>query len=107
MIPKRAVSAFLATVFSLALLLSFRTPDPTSLLASSTDAPGGSAIVGAPTAPEPTASASGAPAASVPSDPPIAAATGLADGTVTGPVVSTRYGTSRSRSRSTAAASSK
>ncbi len=91
MIPKRAMSAFLATVFSLALLLSFRTPGATSLVGSSTDGSDGSAIVGVPTMPEPTTSSSAAPtpAASAPAG---GAAATYVDGTVTGPVVSTRYG---------------
>ncbi|MGK2850222.1 MAG: FMN-binding protein [Candidatus Limnocylindrales bacterium] len=104
MIPKRAISAMLTTVFALALLLSFKTPAAPDLASSTT---AGIAVVGqptpnvgsatAPTAPTTTtapAATSGsttgptAPAATIAP----AAAAALVDGTVTGPVVTTRYG---------------
>jgi uncharacterized protein with FMN-binding domain len=86
MIPKRALGALLTTVFALALLLSFKTPTSPGP-ADSTAAD--SAIVG-----EPTASAEATPAPAATADTAGgAAATGVyADGTVTGPVVSTRFG---------------
>lgn len=84
MIPKRALGAFLATVLALALLLSFKTPASPDLAASTATDP---AIVGEPTASadptaEPTASAAGGATST----------SAYIDGTVTGPVVSTRFG---------------
>lgn len=78
MVPKRAISAIVTTLLALALLLSFKTPESPALAApSAADA----AIVGSPTA-------TGSPETGT-SDTTAAA---YVDGTVTGPVVSTRYG---------------
>ncbi len=84
MIPKRALGALLTTVFALALLLTFKTPTSPGLAASTSS---DSAIVGEPTAPaDPTA----APTPSAAGD--ATSTSEYADGTVTGPVVSTRFG---------------
>lgn len=105
MIPKRAISALVTTVFALVLLLSFKTPESPGL-ASSTSSD--TAIVGAPTttqAPTATSGTSGtatdagttgtteataAPTAAPTQD--TTTTSGYADGTVTGDVVSTRFG---------------
>jgi uncharacterized protein with FMN-binding domain len=100
MIPKRAVGALVTTAFALALLFSFKTPGGETLARTS-----GSdvAIVGAPptstpgSSPTPgSASTSGsAPsAAATPTPTPTSGTTTAAyrDGTVQGPVISTRYG---------------
>jgi len=85
MIPKRAISALIATAFALALLFSFKTPATPALGGSTTS---GTAIVGQPT---PSAdSKTAAPAAT--GTPATVATPAYVDGTVTGPVVSTRYG---------------
>jgi len=91
MIPKRAVSALVTTLFSLALLLSFKTPESPALAApSAADA----AIVGtatpAPTTDSANPSAAAAPATGGTDTTTTAAA--YVDGTVTGPVVSNRFG---------------
>lgn len=93
LVPTRAVSALAVTVLGLALLFSFRTPDAAALLAP---ADGGSAVVG-----QPPATADGSLGKPVPATTPApattpvpsgAAATTYVDGTVTGPVISMRYG---------------
>lgn len=103
MIPKRAISAMLTTVFALALLLSFKTPEAPALAGSTTS---GTAIVGQPTpavgstsaplattAPSTTTDAGAASPAPAAVDTPTTVATvAYVDGTVTGPVVSTRFG---------------
>lgn len=86
MIPTRALTALVATVFALALLLSFKTPDTGSLAAGAT---ADSAIVGEPTmAPSDTPSA--ADTTSQPTSPTTAGT--YADGTYMGSVVRTRFG---------------
>jgi uncharacterized protein with FMN-binding domain len=109
MIPKRALGALVTTVLALALLLSFRTPDAPTLEASTGSE---SAVVGQPSAtasaaPETTtgtttdtttdttgAGTTGSTATSTPapSQDTASATTAYADGTVTGDVISTRYG---------------
>ena len=98
MIPKRAVGSLLTTVFALALLFGFKTPESPSLTASTSP---DTAVVGHPSAtiPARTATPTGAPTStttrtSVPSSTATATATASAyvDGTVAGPVVSTRFG---------------
>jgi uncharacterized protein with FMN-binding domain len=97
MIPKRAVGALVTTAFALALLFSFKTPGGETLARTS-----GSdvAIVGAPptstpgSTPTPSTSGS-APTATAAPTPTTASGTKTAayrDGTVQGPVISTRYG---------------
>jgi len=96
MIPKRAVGALVATVLSLALLLSFKTPDAADIATSTTS---DTAIVGTPApaadvpgttvAPVDDGSTS-APVTRAPTDAAVASA--YRDGTVTGEVISTRYG---------------
>jgi uncharacterized protein with FMN-binding domain len=83
MIPKRAVGALLSTALGLVLLLSFKTPE-TAGLASSTGTD--QAVVGQP--------AGGTSQTGRTSQAATGAQTtsGYADGTVTGQVVSTRYG---------------
>ncbi len=84
MIPKRALGALLTTVVALALLLSFKTPTSPGLAASTSS---DSAIVGEPTASaDPTAAPTASAAAGA------TAAGEYIDGTVTGPVVATRFG---------------
>ena len=104
MIPKRAVGALVTTAFALALLFSFKTPGGETLARTS-----GSdvAIVGAPPTSTPGSSptpGSASTSGSSPSAAPSAAATptptptsgtttaAYRDGTVQGPVISTRYG---------------
>ena len=102
MIPKRAVGAIVTTAFALALLFSFKTPGGETLARTS-----GSdvAIVGAPPTSTPSStptpgstSTSGstpnATAAPTPTPTPTSGAKTAAyrDGTVQGPVISTRYG---------------
>lgn len=90
MIPKRAVSALLTTVFALALLFSFKTPAVSSLAGTSSS---GLAIVGQPTAPSTSTPTS--PTASTSTSTSTAPATTGAiyrDGTVTGSLVTTRFG---------------
>jgi uncharacterized protein with FMN-binding domain len=101
MIPKRAISALLTTAFALVLLLSFKTPQSPGLAASTTS---GTAIIGDP-------AATAAPATTDASAPPDGAtaesgtatatpaptqgtttASAYSDGTVTGSLVSTRFG---------------
>lgn len=107
MIPKRAISAFATTVVALALLLSFKTPEGPSLAGSLSSA---TAIVGqrtpasaGPVSASPSDTTAGStatvgPATTAPTGPsatPTDAAPTTAafvDGTVTGPVVSTRFG---------------
>jgi uncharacterized protein with FMN-binding domain len=92
MIPKRAVSALLTTVFALALLFNFKTPDDLAVSGTATggavavgDPPGASADTGA------TSGAASTPDAGVAAAP--SATTGTySDGTATGSVVSTRFG---------------
>jgi len=82
MIPKRALGALLTTLLALALLLTFRTPESLPLAGSDS---ADTAIVGSPspstTVTTPTTGGTE----------PTAAGTYI-DGTVTGPVVSNRYG---------------
>lgn len=91
MIPKRAISAFATTVVALALLLSFKTPEGPALAGSLSSA---TAIVGqrTPASSEPvsTATAPIGPSATPTDAAPKTAA--FVDGTVSGPVVSTRFG---------------
>jgi uncharacterized protein with FMN-binding domain len=94
MIPKRALGALLTTVFALALLLSFKTPASPDLAASTSS---DSSIVGEPTAsatPSATAdTATTTDATPAPTATDAPATTGAyIDGTVAGPVVSTRFG---------------
>ena len=96
MIPKRAVGSLLTTVFALALLFGFKTPESPSLTASTSP---DTAVVGHPSAtiPARTATPTGAPTStttrtSVPSSTATATASAYVDGTVAGPVVSTRFG---------------
>ncbi len=109
MIPKRALSATAITVFALALLLSFKTPEAPSLAASNS---ADSAIVGQPATPAPTSATTanagttsttgdgtttdggttGATTTPAPTQGTTDTAGGYADGTVTGDVVSTRFG---------------
>jgi uncharacterized protein with FMN-binding domain len=91
MIPKRAVSAVVTTLFALTLLLSFKTPESPALAGpSAADA----AIVGTAT-PAPTTDATNPAVTAAPvtggTDPTTTAAT-YVDGTVTGPVVANRFG---------------
>jgi uncharacterized protein with FMN-binding domain len=90
MIPKRAISAAVTTLFALVLLLSFKTPASPALAApSAADA----AIVGTGT-PTPTSTSTTGTAATNPT-PAATSTTTLGtyvDGTVTGPVVSNRFG---------------
>ena len=117
MIPKRAISALVTTVFALVLLLSFKTPESPGL-ASSTSSD--TAIVGAPTTTQAPTATSGTSGTATDagttgttedrgphrgSDQDTTTTAGYADGTVTGDVVTTRFGASRSRSRSPAAGS--
>jgi uncharacterized protein with FMN-binding domain len=100
MIPKRAVGALVSTAFALALLFSFKTPGGETLAQTS-----GSdvAIVGAPptstpgSSPAPgSSSTSGATTNATPNATPTPTAgaknAAYRDGTVQGPVISTRYG---------------
>ncbi len=115
MIPKRALSAAAITVFGLALLLSFKTPEAPSLAASNS---ADSAIVGQPATPAPTSDTTAdagttsttvdagttgdtgttddgttaATATPAPTQGTTDTTSGYADGTVTGDVVSTRFG---------------
>lgn len=96
MIPKRAVGALITTVFALALLLSFRTPSSPGLAASTTS---DTAIIGEPAAtatPVPAtddgSAATATPEATQDESTDTAATSGYVDGTVTGSVVSTRFG---------------
>jgi uncharacterized protein with FMN-binding domain len=78
MVPKRAIGAIVTTLLALALLLGFKTPESPALAApSAADA----AIVGSPT-----------PTGSTETETRGTTAAAYVDGTVTGPVVSTRYG---------------
>jgi len=111
MIPKRAVGALVTTVLALALLLSFKTPDGPALEAttgsdtavvgqpspSATPAPQATtdAASGAGTTTSESGGAADAPTATAPPAPTqdTSTATGAyVDGTVTGDVVSTRFG---------------
>ena len=100
--PKRAVVAIAATALALVLLFSFKTPDAPGIAGSQGSSVNG---VGAPiqaqtSAPQSTRApaATAAPRATTPgatqapAATPAPAAGKLADGTVAGPVVSTRYG---------------
>jgi uncharacterized protein with FMN-binding domain len=100
MIPKRAVGALVTTAFALALLFSFKTPGGETLARTS-----GSdvAIVGAPPTSTPsspptpgsTSTSGSTPNATAAPTPTTASGTKTAayrDGTVQGPVISTRYG---------------
>jgi uncharacterized protein with FMN-binding domain len=99
--PKRAVVALAATALALVLLFSFKTPDAPGIAGSRGSSVNG---VGAPiqaetTAPRSTrAPATAAPRATTPGAAQAPAATPapvggkLAEGTVTGPVIDTRYG---------------
>ena len=96
MIPKRAIGSLLTTVFALALLFGFKTPEAPSLTASTSP---DSAVVGHPSAtiPARTATPTGAPTStntptSAPSSTATATASAYVDNTVAGPVVSTRFG---------------
>jgi uncharacterized protein with FMN-binding domain len=98
--PRRGAAALLLTTAALALLLSFKTPagvtptagtqDAVSDRASSTPTaaatPSGSATPEATTTPGATVTPEATTA-------PVAAAGGLVDGTISGPAVSTRWGT--------------
>lgn len=88
MIPKRAVSALLTTVFALALLFSFKTPAVSSLAGTSSS---GLAIVGQPTAPS-TSTPTSPTASAATSAAPATTGTAYVDGTVTGSLVTTRFG---------------
>jgi uncharacterized protein with FMN-binding domain len=91
MIPKRAISALVTTVFALALLFSFKTPDVPDLATSNP----GTAIVGVP---DPSTAAVPGPTTAPVQDAPTAQPTPDAvagayrDGTVTGALISTRFG---------------
>jgi uncharacterized protein with FMN-binding domain len=99
--PKRAIVAIAATALALVLLFSFKTPDAPGIAGSRGSSVNG---VGAPiqaqtAAPRSTrAPATAAPrgttpgATQAPAATPAPAGGKLADGTVAGPVVSTRYG---------------
>jgi uncharacterized protein with FMN-binding domain len=97
MIPKRAVGAIVTTAFALALLFSFKTPGGETLARTS-----GSdvAIVGAPTTSTPGSTPTPSTSGSAPTAPAIQTPTPTSgtktaayrDGTVQGPVISTRYG---------------
>lgn len=97
MIPKRAISALLTTVVALALLFGFKTPEAPSLAGSTSP---DTAVVGQPaaTAAAPISGATSGPASATASPVPMATgSTGTSsaayvDGTVAGPVVSTRFG---------------
>jgi uncharacterized protein with FMN-binding domain len=86
MIPKRAIGALVTTVFALALLLSFKTPDSPGLAASTTS---DVAVVGQPQATVAPTTTS-APAAGNGST--TTTSSTYVDGTVTGPVVTNRFG---------------
>jgi uncharacterized protein with FMN-binding domain len=90
MIPKRAVGALLSTVLGLVLLLSFKTPEASGLATKS----GGSAVVD-----QPVGGTSGTTTGRTTTGQTSTGQTdagqvtsAYADGTVTGSVVSTRYG---------------
>lgn len=111
MIPKRAIGALITTVFAVALLLSFKTPAAPALAASTTS---DTAIVGQPTttgtdsgstsstttgdagtgSTSTSDSSSAATATPTPTDTTTTTTTSgtYRDGTVTGSVISTRYG---------------
>jgi uncharacterized protein with FMN-binding domain len=97
MIPKRAVGALITTVFALAMLLSFKTPEAPALTGSTS---GGSAIVGQPSPTTGTTTPGAVAATPTPgaTTAPTTGGTGTTtagayvDGTVTGPVESNRYG---------------
>jgi uncharacterized protein with FMN-binding domain len=105
--PKRALIAIVTTALALVLLLSFKTPDSSRMVAAGNGgdlpaATSGAAAAGAP-APAATAAPAGAPApaatvapaapAGVPAPAATAAPAGaLANGTVTGPALDTRFG---------------
>jgi uncharacterized protein with FMN-binding domain len=96
--PKRAIVAIAATALALILLFSFKTPDDRlgAALGSSSKAVG--VIAGATAAPTQAAPTrgSGGPRTPPPAESPAATAAPaggtLKDGTVTGPVVDTRFG---------------
>ena len=100
MIPKRAVGALLTTVFALALLFGFKTPEAPSLAASTSP---DTAVVGQPSTPTtaPNSGATSGPATATASPVPTATAGSITtgstaatyvDGSVAGPTVSTRFG---------------
>ncbi len=102
--PKRAIVAIVATALGLVLLLSFKTPDDPGL--AGTTGAGGRAVAAPTATADPSAQptggqagggavatprATGAPAPAATAT-PAPAAGALADGTVDGPVVNTRFG---------------
>jgi uncharacterized protein with FMN-binding domain len=97
MIPKRAVGALLTTVLALVLLFSFKTPDDLPVTGTTS---GGSVAVAAPPTASPGSDSTSGSASAMPTATPTPAtavtpstSTGAyVDGTVTGSVVSTRYG---------------
>ena len=98
MIPKRAIGALVTTVFALVLLFSFKTPDSPGLASSTAS---DTAVVGtltptttsAPaTVPEDGSTAAEATPGPAATSTPATASSGYRDGTVTGDVVSTRFG---------------
>ena len=97
--PKRAIVAIAATALALILLFSFKTPDDRlgAALGSSSKAVGVIAgATAAPTQAAPTRGSGGGTRTPPPAEPPAATAAPaggtLKDGTVTGPVVDTRFG---------------
>jgi uncharacterized protein with FMN-binding domain len=102
MIPKRAIGALLTTVLGLVLLFSFKTPD--TLRVTGATAGGSVAVADPPTATADTGVTSGSMAATATPAPTATADAGGAtsattnatgtyvDGTVTGAVISTRFG---------------
>jgi uncharacterized protein with FMN-binding domain len=97
MFPKRAVIALAATALALALLFSFKTPDDAGL--ATTRGIGVRTGVGAVSTPAPTPRATRAPSATsgpqatqAPTADPAAGGGSLADGTVDGPLIDTRFG---------------
>jgi uncharacterized protein with FMN-binding domain len=90
--PKRALIAIVTTALALVLLLSFKTPDSSRMVAAGNGgyfpaATSGAAAAGAP-APAATVAPAGAPAPAATAAP----AGALANGTVTGPALDTRFG---------------
>jgi uncharacterized protein with FMN-binding domain len=103
MFPKRAVIALAATALALVLLFSFKTPDDAGLATSR--GVGVRTGVGAVSTPAPTTRATRAPAATAnprstpapdatqaPTASPPSGGGSLADGTIDGPLIETRFG---------------
>ena len=92
MLPKRAIVALAATALALILLFSFKTPDDTGLAASGFTRHG----IGAVATPAPTQPVGGGLRTPRPTTNPGATAApksgSLSDGTVSGPVIDTRFG---------------